>query len=447
MKISFRYLLTAIFLVLGISLFAQNTQWREMHKVKKHETIFGIANEYGISIEELINCNPDMKQPGYQLKKGDYIFIPYAKGQHADNRVKSKTPTTSEKDITKRAIKIGIMLPLHNINGDGKRMTEYYRGILLACEQLKKSGISTDVRAWNIPEDADIRQTLLKENARTCDVIYGPLYSNMVNPLAEFCKTYDIKLVIPFSITATDASYNPAVFQIYQSQEDIHKQAINAFLNRFADRHVVFIDCNDKESDKGIFTFGLRQKLEAAGIDYSITNLKSSEAMFAKAFNKNKANVVVLNTGRSPELNVAFAKIANLIGYRVSLFGYTEWLMYEKYDAEDFFKYDTYIPTTFYYNPTSASTSSLEQIYRRSFGNEMMQSLPRFAITGYDHAMFFLTGLHKYGKKFTGDRRESTYQPLQSPLHFVHIGNGGYKNKSFQLIHYTKYHTIESINF
>ena len=39
------------------------------HKVKKKETIFGIAKEYGVSIQELINANPEMKEEGYELKR------------------------------------------------------------------------------------------------------------------------------------------------------------------------------------------------------------------------------------------------------------------------------------------------------------------------------------------------------------------------------------------
>ena len=40
--------------------------------------------------------------------------------------------------------------------------------------------------------------TLLEPNASKLDVIFGPLYSEQVKPLADFCRAYDIKLVIPF---------------------------------------------------------------------------------------------------------------------------------------------------------------------------------------------------------------------------------------------------------
>ena len=64
--------------------------------------------------------------------------------------------------------------------------------ILLALNQLKSEGITTEVHAWNVPKGADIRNTLLEPNASKLDVIFGPLYSEQVKPLADFCRAYDI---------------------------------------------------------------------------------------------------------------------------------------------------------------------------------------------------------------------------------------------------------------
>ena len=51
------------------------------------------------------------------------------------------------------------------------------------------------------------------------------------------------------------------------------------------------------------------------------------------------------------------------------------------------------------------------------------------------------------GKNFTGERQQMTYQPVQTPLRFEKTSRGGYKNKSFQLIHYTFNHQIEAVKY
>ena len=160
---------------------------------------------------------------------------------------------------------------------------------------------------------------------------------------------------------------------------------------------------------------------------------------------------MILNSGRSPQLSVAMAKLESLKNaqpaLRISLFGYTEWLMYTENNLERFFRFDTYIPTSFYYNALDARTRQLEQSYRRWFHADMQYALPRFAVTGYDHAQFFVRGLASLGKAFRGTRGQSSYLPLQSPLLFKQVSTAGMQNEYFQLIHYTPSGRIESVAY
>ena len=452
MKLLFRSLVLAVVLVFAADMaMAQTTKWREIHKVKRKETVFGIAKDNGLTIEELLNANPEMKQPGYELKKGDFIFIPYPSSTPAKTQTAAQTSAqTKVADSKSKAIRVGVMLPLHNENGDGTRMTEYYRGVLMACDSLRCNGISVDVHAWNVAENADINKTLRDNAAAQCDVIIGPLYSTQVKALSDFSRKHGIKVLIPFSINAPELLSNPNLFQVYQSPADFNESVISRFLDKFAGYHTVFIDCNDTTSRKGIFTFGLRRRMETMGRSHSITNLKSSDAYFSKAFSRVMPNVVVLNTGRSPELNVAFAKLNNLTmndaKVSVSMFGYTEWMMYTKYNLDNYYKYNVFIPAAFYTNPLSAKTARIEQKYRWNFHADMLQALPRFAITGFDQAYYFIKGLSMYGSKFTGAAGVVGYTPIQTPLRFVRVGdNGGYRNNSMLMVHYTPGHKIETL--
>ena len=352
-------------------------------------------------------------------------------------------------DVRQRAIRVGVMLPLHNINCDGKRMIEYYRGILMACDSLKQSGISVDIHAWNAAEDADIIQILHDNDAARCDIIFGPLYSRQMQAMSDFVQRNDIRLVIPFSINAPQLLTNPNIFQIWQSPTNVTNSSIDRYLENFKDYHPVFIDCNDSTSKKFPFTSGLRRQLDNRGIVYNITNLKSSEEQFSKAFSRTQKNIVILNTGRSQELGVAFAKLNGLLlkepTLEISMFGYTEWLSYTRTHLDNFYKYDTYIPSAFHYNPLTPQTQRLEQKYRWNFHSDMQHALPRFALTGFDHAFFFLKGLHKYGKSFNGAAGMFGYPPVQTPLMFERLGNGGFQNRSVSLVHYTTDHRMEMI--
>ena len=454
------FLLTTLLAFTVSSISAQQASTiRGQHKVKKKETIFGISREYGLTIEELIKANPEMNTPGYELKKGMILNIPFPKDSleaQANREAAAKQAAAAEArkvtdDVRNREIRLGIMLPLHNINGDGRRMTEYYRGVLMACDSLKKQGISIDVHAWNTAEDGNINNVLSDPAAAKCDLIIGPLYSKQMDALSAFVTKHDIRLVIPFSINAPQLLTNRNIFQVYQSQTEQNEAIFTHYIERFKNYHTVVVDCNDSTSKKGPFTFGLRRQMEQRGMDVVVTNLKSTEANFSKAFSRTKPNVVILNTGRSQELGVAFSKInglkANNPELDITMFGYTDWLLYTKVHLENFYKYNTYIPSVFYYNPLSAGTQRFERKYRQNFRCDMQNSLPRFAITGFDHAYFFLKGLHKYGKTFNGAAGMFGYPSVQTPLVFERMGNGGLQNHSILFVHYTPEHRVETVKF
>jgi len=107
--------------------------------------------------------------------------------------------------------------------------------------------------------------------------------------------------------------------------------------------------------------------------------------------------------------------------------------MYAKLNRDRFCKYDTYVPSTFYYNESSVLTQSFLAKYKVNFGQDMMYALPHFALTGYDHAMYFI-----------GNRR----QWLQTPLIFIKQGaNGGYRNTAFMLVHYKPNGAVEAVTY
>lgn len=454
MKMTLRYALVVFASLFCFQCFAQTQNWREKYQVKKKDTLYGIAKKYSISVDALIEANPEMKVDGFELKKGSYVCIPYAAsgtlGQTSATPVRTPMQTAS-RQFSGKTVRVGVMLPLHDVDGDGRRMTEFYRGMLMACDSLRAEGMNIDIHAWNVNIDADITNFIKQPGAAKCDIIFGPLYSKQVHALAEFCKARDIQMVIPFSITGDDVSMYRQIFQVYQTNDRQTNNSIETFLKLFPNCHPVFIDCNDKTSNKGNFTFGLRTRLESHNIGYGITNIGSSDDVFAKQFSPSRENIVILNTGRSPELTLALNKLAILKAnnptLKIKLFGYTEWMMYLGIDEAKFHEFDTYIPSTFYYNPASPRTQSLTRSYRQWFKTDMQNALPRFALTGYDYAQFFLRGFAKYGKAFRGVRNQNTWKAVQAPLRFKQVGAAGMQNDFFQLVHFMPNGNVEAISY
>ena len=452
-----RNIIITLLLALPLSALAQSSnQWRDIHKVKRHETVFGIARNYDITIDELLDANPEMREKGYELKKGDQIFIPYSK--NSKPAVQSKTENTKQKEVAPAGpsvVRVGVMLPFLDHSSEGTRMVEYYRGVRAALDTLSKEGIKTEVNLWNINKDSVLTKVLAHNpSIAKQNIILGPLYTSQVHTLAEFCRKNNVALVMPFSIDADDATTNPNVFQIYQSDSQLAGRSIGAFIERFAKTHrPIFVNTNTPQEGKYAFTKALRETLQSRGIKEELTDINTPLREFAKHFSQTQPNVIILNSAAYKPLERLFEKLDSLKkidpSLIISTYGYNEWFIYQPNLEKDYFKYNVHIPTTYYFSRTSDRVEDFERDYKNRYGQGMNPDcLPRMALLGYDHTMYFVRGMSKYGRSYVGNEKQNTgFKPLQSRLEFKRLGKGGYQNTNFQIIRFKTDGTMDSLTY
>lgn len=343
-------------------------------------------------------------------------------------------------------LNVGIALPLHIDDGDGKRAIEYYRGLILAAEELKNEGVEVNFYAWNFQKDANINIILQDPNAKKCDIFFGPMYTKQVPALQAFAAKQNAKLIIPFSISGDPSSNYGNVFQIYQEPQFTRTEYIKKFAEKFAGHQIVVVGCNDVDTSKGDFTSELRGLLAGKGQACTLTNLTTKDELFVKAFNPAKQNIVVLNSSSNASLKEAFKKLDSIKklnpNIQFSLFGYTEWLTYANDYAPFYHRFNVYIPTHSFFNPNDSNTKSFIEKYKNTFSCEMLsQYNPRFGVMGYDHGRFFFRGFSKMGKDYKGVYANN--DALQSRIHFGKVGqNGGMQNIGFMFIRYNTNQTI-----
>ena len=266
---------------------------RDMHKVKRKETVFSISREYGISEAELIAANPELKGEN-KIKKGTFLCIPYPKAQAEQSAQPQAMPTDSElfrenKKETERfsTIKAAVILPpfLDGVSkSESSRMVEYYEGLLMAVDSLKRTGTSIDLYTYNSgPESASLNSILGKSEMKDMDIIFGPLYQQHIEPLAEFAKKQDTRLVIPFTSKDNTVFQNPAVYQINTPQSYLYSEVYDHFVRQFPNANVIFIEASQGAKDKAEFIKGLKDELRNRSIpmkslkeDVTVESLKIS---------------------------------------------------------------------------------------------------------------------------------------------------------------------------
>ena len=427
-----------------------------MHKVKRRETIFSVSREYGISEQELINANPELKQG---MKKGQFLCIPYPSEKPVtspgnrnpipptDRELFLANKETPEKIST---VKAAILLPFLQ----DKRMIEYYEGFLIAVDSLKRTGTSVDLYVYNCGDDkASLNTILAKEEMKNMNIIFGPAYPEQVKPVADFAKKNNIRLVIPFTSKGNEVFNNPSIYQINTPQSYLYSEVYEHFTRKFTNANVIFLDAEDGDKDKADFIKGLKEELKGKHIPF--TELKG-EAITPEslkgAMNATLDNVFIPTSGT----NIALIKLLPQLivtlrdnpDYRMQLFGYPEWQTYTNDHLASFYELDTYFYSSFYTNNLFPEAIRFSSAYRKWYSKDMSNTFPKYGMLGFDTGYFFLKGLSQYGSNLEDKLNKVTVTPIQTGFKFERVNNwGGFINRKVFFVHFTKNYELIKLDF
>lgn len=434
---------------------------RDMHKVKRKETVFSISREYGISEAELISANPELKGEN-KIKKGSLLCIPYPSAQTSPSTQPKDIPTDSElfrenRKETERfsTIKAAIILPfLEGVSkGEAARMVEYYEGFLMAVDSLKRTGTSIDLYTYNSgPETASLNSILGKNEMKNMDIIFGPLYQQHISPLSDFAKKNDIRLVIPFTSKDNAVFRNPAVYQINTPQSYLDSEVYDHFVRQFPHANVIFLEANQQTKDKIDFIKGLKEELKNRSIPMKTLKEDATVESLKAVLRADRENIFIPTSDSNLTLIKILPQLTLLVRdqpeSRIHLFGYPKWQTYTKDHLDAFFELDTYFYSSFYTNNLLPAAINFTKNYRRWYGKDMDERYPKYGMLGFDTSYFFLKGLSRYGSEFEKNMQELNLTPIQTGFKFQRVNNwGGFINKKVFFVRFTKNYELIKLDF
>lgn len=415
------------------------------YKAKKKETAYGIAKANNITVDELIEANPEMKQEGYKLKKGSVLRIP----------VKPIVKKPTFKGLN--TIRLAVILPLVGNGVEFDRSVEFYRGLLMGVEELKQAGINVVVSVYNEPApDVSIASQMLQVVGQNPDVIVGPLYpTHFTDVTAVSAKK--VKVVVPFSSKVPQVDYRPEVYVLNTPAVYENALALDLFMTNFKKQtHVILL--HGQAGNKRSFSEELQRRLSSAGYDIvSLPTSASTQQMTAALLGKKQGEyIIVPDDASEATMKQMLTKTADLqhalSGAQISLLGYESWLPYaEGSMREQIHAANTYILTPNYYYPYTTASKAFYDKYRKLFKADFVSSKPRMAPLGYDFARGFLGSMATYGYDFSTQSPQKgsvAAQPkLQSEPRFITVGgNGGYVSRSMWLVRFKRDMSIVKIS-
>ncbi len=440
--------------------------WKTMHKVERKETIFSISQQYGITQEELIAANPELR--GGKLKKGTFLFIPYAQDtpQAAAPTQPATAPTNeelfSESRLVRRPIKTiqaALLLPFTAENGvrteEQTRMIEFYEGFLMAADSLKRQGVSIDLHTFDTKgSTAVVTRILAQSKMKEMDIIFGPTQTASNKELAGFARKYDTRLVIPFAPKVDEVFTNPNVYQVNTPQSYLYSEVYEHFIRKFGKTNVVFISDGTKSQEKTEFIRGMKNELSSQNIAFKQIELTGEVdgTRLIAAMDTLHQNVFIPTSGSNTAL-IRMLPHLTLVRrehphFDMHLFGYPEWQTYTHEHLGSFYELDTYFYSSFYTNNLFPEAVQFTRNYRHWYSKDMANTFPRYGMLGFDIGYYFLKGLSQQGSRLEEALDQVQVTPIQTGFKFERVNNwGGFINRKVFFVHFTNHYELIKLDF
>ncbi len=457
------------------------------HKVARGESLQGIANKYHITVDELIERNP---QANAGVKKGMVLIIPDGsdlasadlnQGNDADGTAQSRPDwaaaiveavgdnaqvewididTLSAMPEVQRRPNIMVLLPFTAEPARrAKQYAEFYRGMLLAANELTADrGVEVELIVRDMPSDLDkIDDVLQVADERNVAVIVAPEDADAMRRITDYAAPRGIYVLNMFNIKDESHLSNPWVMQGYIDAHMMYEKAVGGILEYYGGYTPVILNPENGRSEKDPFVDVLRKKYASLGLDVIDVNfgdnlLKSdlhaagvsTDAGGRYIFIPRSGAVAVFNRF-APMLSELRSSDEGREAYQV--FGYPDWTAFRGEHLTRLYDLQAMVYSRFFFNEKSLEARALRNGYDRWYGESMLEAVPNQAALGYDTATTFIEWLRRTDGHIADVLGTSAIsRGIQSAFSFVPAApEAGYINNTLYLVRYMPDRTTQSI--
>ena len=420
-------------------------KYLEEYVVKPKETIYSIANDYGISEQELISLNPELKRG---IKQGMILRVP--KGQRKEP-VKKEQGNLLKTINTNARKQLALLLPFNiskiesdTINSTQARLKkdkflnltlDFYSGALMAIDSAKVLGMNIDVKILDSQEtknSSNVATLVQQNNLQNMDAIVGPFYQSNVEKLAELLESTKTPVISPLSKEIGKKYAN--LYQSMPSAEFL-RNSIFDFMKAKNGNIIAVVDT--KKGSVKQYIQEMQPNVRIAGLSEKGTFVADSLKVL---FQKDKLNYVVLaseSTGMI--LATTNAMLAAQKDYQVQL------VILEQNDTFDFEEISLTRLTKLklLYPSLSRPNESDEANQFDVKYKKVNKIIPnQYAIRGFDVTFDTLLRLSQ-DNTFEETIQTSPSEQIENKFDYVQNATYGYTNNGIYILYYDTDLTIK----
>jgi LysM repeat protein len=443
------------------------------HKVLTHETLYSISKRYMVSADTIKKLN-DLRNN--KIKKGNVLIIPIKKVNYEVLRKEIiELPVDSNsmavEMIKKEVYNVAVILPFMFSKNDlemsktlklgqhremypsTKIAFEFYTGVKIAIDSLKKAGVSVNLYSYDTKKDtAVIANIFKKEEFKNMDLVIGPLYPRTISYTTALCKSKNIKIVLPFKADSKVLHENQMAFKSVTSNMTLMDGSVDFLVKNYADKNIVILKPYN-EKDKAMYNRA-RDRFNEAIAKVPSYNSKIIELSWGSSggrdlsaqLKKDTANIILI-----PSNDVKFVsgamnrlnKVLNLNPYakkmRVVAFGFEDWNKFDDIDVLHRNRLNQHFSTYRFVDYNQTELVPFLQSFRKKTGVDPTI----YSAQGFDVAYYFLSALELYGVNFEGQLQNHQLDLIQNDFNFKPILDGsGYENSSVSIVKYEDFEFV-----
>jgi LysM repeat protein/ABC-type branched-subunit amino acid transport system substrate-binding protein len=462
-----------------------------IHKIAEKETLYSLARKYNVKIEEITGANEGLEKEGLIIGKEIRIPILLAdtlKKDSVKNSSLNALQPNKQLDCNQgkttlkgKEIDVAIMLPLFSsgnieqedesaddnqneekiqlkpseeFNPLGMNFIEYYQGVLMAVDELKRQGLNVRLHVYDTEKSiAKIGEIINSAEFKKNNIIIGPVFPEQIARISAFAKENEIFVVSPITNSEDVLKTNPFLFQINPGLSQERDESINLLLNDSAENIIVIYNSSLTDSTQiDGYKKMLRSKLGAK------TDSIKEVYVFNNDFTQTLSSLDSLkcNYVLSPSIDEIFVTnllsvlSTKLIYCRIHVIGMMEWTRFKGIDMNYLHDLQLAYNSAYYTDYESDEVKDFLKKYRLFFGTDPYKTSKygfNYCMLGYDVTNYFLKGYATYGKSFRESLPCIKTKSLVAPLKFINLSPGaGFINTHMQTVQYCKDYSVQRVD-
>ncbi len=419
-----------------------------LYKVSKGETVYSLTKRFGVTEEDLLKSNPELKE-GLKLKM--QLLIP-AKPLAKNTEPEKKS---EDKKNARREIRVGLMLPVNiwkcmipdsvyadsihkAFDDESLSQIEFYEGAMHAVDSLASSDLRIHLELYDTENDTvHVGQLLKNPMMKALDFIIATGSQEIIFRLNKFSIANKIVLLTPVLNASEVMKNNSLAYALSPGSVMQCYEAGKICAGKFKRSNAIVVKSGaSRENDRSIaFINGWNENSEVncRSIDYSKGEFKFLLASLVKGAN----NLIFIPSSNEDFVNSIVTKLNDTTDvYRISLIGIPTWQSFGSNDPAALENLHTHLFTASVLDYEDGATI----LFRKFFRNEYLTEPSESAYQGYDAMM--LIGKSKPGD-MPGQEKIQDHNGLYSLYRFK-PENGMNENQFIRFVRYEGYKLVEA---